>query len=143
MTYQREREDFIVAMGREGMPPDVARLIMRHANTVQRLAAAECNGDWPCDNGERKVTTCDRCGAGYVPSVMRKIRMGGVVVGAACPSCTTGDRIKALCVAASGKRRKRFVPECQGDPRGCCVKLHVPSKRDEGYGGVGVPTRRY
>lgn len=43
MGYQREREDFIAAMVAEGMRADSARLIMRHATTVQRLATEACN----------------------------------------------------------------------------------------------------
>jgi hypothetical protein len=43
MSYQRERDEFIAAMVREGMPVDTARLILRHANTVQRLAVEACN----------------------------------------------------------------------------------------------------
>lgn len=136
MNYQREREDFIVAMAREGMPASVARLIMRHANTVQRLAVAECNGDWSCDNGERKVEFCGPCGAGYVESAMR-----GKGPARMCQSCATGARLKALLSECHGFA----VAELGGDPRGACVKLRVPSGKTDDGGKIGicVPTRRY
>lgn len=41
----------------------------------------------------------------------------------------------------------RFVPHFQGDPRGACVKIQVPSGRYDSMGGategVCVPTREY
>jgi hypothetical protein len=38
-----------------------------------------------------------------------------------------------------------FAPVFQGDPRGCCVKLKVPSGYTDDWGQTGlcVPTRRY
>ena len=136
MSYQRERETFIIAMQSEGMAPETARLIMRHANTVQRLAVAKCSGDWPCDNGERKVEFCAACESGYVPSALR----GGV-----CPSCRARRLISAILIAMDTRKRKRFSPVFGGDPRGACVKLAVPSGRTDDGGQIGmcVPTRRY
>lgn len=43
MNYQKEREDFLLAMAKEGVPADVARAVLRDANTIQRLAVAACN----------------------------------------------------------------------------------------------------
>ena len=42
MSYRRDREDFIARMAQEGMPLATARLILRDAQTVQRIAVAEC-----------------------------------------------------------------------------------------------------
>lgn len=61
------------------------------------------------------------------------------------------DRAKAGCcpngegVQDRVHQHARFLPVFQGDPRGACVKLKVPSGRtdDGNHEGVCVPTRRY
>lgn len=143
MSYQSEREAFLVRMTQEGMDLATARKILRHANTVQRLSAAECNGDYPCDNGERKVDFCPKCESGYVPSSIK----GGL-----CPNCRAAQTIRLLCEAQGCKAdhgpcadQPRFVAITQGDPRGACVKIQVPSGFTDDWGreGVCVPTRNY
>lgn len=130
-TNPVDRYKFIEAMKAEGMSEASARLILRNANTIQRLSVAECNGDWPCDNGERKVKPCSRCEAGYVPSELKK---GGL-----CPNCRAEDRIKAT------MPDDRWKAHTSGDPRGCCVIISVPSGKtdDGGRTGICVPTPRY
>jgi len=70
----KERENFVAAMAREGVPVDVARKVMRAATTLHRLAEATCNGDWPANNGTsrapggRKVEECAWCQQLWVPS---------------------------------------------------------------------------
>lgn len=164
-SYQSEREDFIARMQAEGMPPEISRRILRHANTIQRLSAAECNGDYPCDNGERQVIACARCEAGYVPSVMTRggrkphpSERGVYVVVLICPNCRAQDLIIGWCAKASGAYLTAypngvhagngivpFRPVFQGDPRGACVKLRVPSGQtdDAAQAGLCVPTRNY
>lgn len=189
MTYQAEREAFLLQMQAEGMTPEIARRILRHANTIQRLSAAECNGDYPCDNGERKVEACSRCEAGYVRSSMVKDRgslkpsdvargdIGDIPL--ICPNCHAQDLIARWCEKASPRfilnnRRaailkgnyataqeawdaaaqgshafdvesRHFSALFQGDPRGACVKLLVPSGKTDDHAreGICVPTRRY
>lgn len=179
-TYARAREDFIVLMSADGMAPEIARRIMRHANTVQRLAVAECNGDaWLNSKGPR----CHRGGPDCKPdhtdcgepvaTLTRPPSLYWALV--RCPSClsTRTERlIREWCTKASGayitKRCacgvqhsadepccRRCYPDCcghvtfepvfQGDPRGCCVRVRVPSgKYDSMHGdGICVPTRRY
>lgn len=58
MSRQSDREQFIATMIQEGFTLDLARKLMRYAATLDRLAVARCNGDWPADNGERKVEAC-------------------------------------------------------------------------------------
>ncbi len=150
-----ERERFVIAMQAEGMPESIARRILRHANTVQRLSAAKCNGDWPCDNGERKVEPCARCEAGYVPAVMyipadlrktpdwKRRRI--------CPNCHAQDLIAQWCAKAwagdyrRGGSLQPFAPIFNGFPGGGCVKLRVPSGKSDSVSGDGlcVPTRNY
>lgn len=156
MTYQAEREAFLLQMQAEGMAPEIARRILRHANTIQRLSAAECNGDYPCDNGERKVEWCARCEAGYVRAAMFTLPRTDPAV-RICQSCHTQDLIVGWCAKAgdvsymTGAERGfvtiagRFVPLFQGDPRGACVKLKVPSGKTDDHAreGICVPTRRY
>jgi hypothetical protein len=130
MNYQQERDEFIGLMVAEGLPVSIARAVMSKAATIQRLSEAECNGDYPCDNGERKVKFCARCESGYVPSSLNK---AGV-----CPNCRAQDQIAKTLTPFAG-----FKPNFQGDPRGACVKLSVPSGKtnDMGREGICVPTR--
>lgn len=126
MTKQQLREEFVGVMAREvpSMPLRDVRAIMRHATTLHRLAEAQCNGDWPCDNGERRVVPCVRCEGGYHPSVLNKAKV--------CPDCRTCDRVQALCAPHN------VQPCFQGDPRGCVLKLKVPSGFGNDWGGEGL-----
>lgn len=124
MNKQKEREEFFVKVAAEGLPLDIARLLCRHAATIQRLNEAECNGDYPCDNGERKVVPCSLCESGYVPSSLKQ----GV-----CPNCRAQARIVAIL-----KHYPAFKPVFQGDPRGACVKLIVPSGKTDDWGRTGI-----
>jgi hypothetical protein len=133
MSYQKERETFLAQWVREGGSIETARLILRDANTAQRLAAAQCNGDYPFDNGERTVDACAECGMGCAPRAMRK--------GRRCPSCVVDARL------AKRIRESGFTEKLSGDPRGYVVKVRFPSGtyntwggREEGY---GVPAREY
>ena len=128
MSKQRDREQFIVAMAAEGVPIEVTRAVLRDAATHNRCAEAQCNGDWPYDNGERKVKPCVRCEAGCVSSQLLR---GGL-----CPSCRAEDRITARLAPFN------VTPDFQGDPRGCTVKLRVPSGRSDDGDRIGlcVPT---
>mgnify|MGYP001618311108 CR=1 FL=1 len=121
MATPREREDFIAATTRESIPLHVARALLRAAATLHRLAEANCNGDYPCDNGERKVRPCTRCESLYAPAALSA---KGV-----CPDCRTEDRVKALLAPFN------IVPDFQGDPRGYVLRLIIPSNGRE----IGVP----
>ena len=129
-----ERHEFIRALEAEGVPEDVTRKVLRDATTIQRLSVAECNGDYPCDNGERKVEFCADCQSGYVRGVMAQRPQGPV-----CPNCRACGRITA------SLKPFNVTPVFQGDPRGCCVKLKVPSGRtdDGNREGLCVPVRRF
>jgi hypothetical protein len=131
MTYQAEREDFLVKAVSEGLPIDVARLLLRHSNTLQRLAVAQCNGDWPADNGERKTVECEGCGSCWHPSVMKGTPKR-------CPDCRTTARVKAILPEG-------FTAIMNGDPRGAVLKIAVPSGNTDDWGreGICVPNRRY
>lgn len=133
---------FIAAMQREGMPVSVARLILRHANTYQRLAVRECNGDdWqsgdlvPCPSDERAPSCpiCDGTHGRHDRVTRSSVRMG---------------RCQALIqqIVADVWAPVKYPVVFSGDPRGACVRLVVPSgKSDWGnsHNGLCVPTRRY
>ena len=71
MSYQKERDEFIAQASREGLDLKTCRKLLRYATTLQRLAEAQCNGDWPY-NGDRDRpsaldTPCTACGgSGYI-----------------------------------------------------------------------------
>jgi hypothetical protein len=125
---QRDREAFIVEATREGLHIDTARLLLRYASRLQRLQEAQCNGDWPYDNGQREVEPCPVCEAGTVPSELKG-------KGKKCPDCRTQDLVrKALPLG--------FTAVFQGDPRGYVLLIKVPSGRTSysGAEGIGVPS---
>ena len=109
--YQEERGRFVESMRQEGMGEHTARLIMRHANTIQRLAAIACS----VERSERQERADDK------------------------KESQCEARIVALC------KPLKITPDFQGDPRGACVKLRVPSGRTDDWGqtGICVPTREF
>lgn len=154
-SYQSEREYFIERMARRGMGFDVARLILRHANTYHRLAERECNGDdW--QGGDTAIGI--RCGT------LVKCPMGlgkhAVRVGD-CTECGVTDvavnghhyvtkssvrmtqlerRIRELAARSSAELAVHF----QGDPRGYEVRICPDctcTSSNPSRAIVGVPTR--
>ena len=145
MSKQSERERFIAILAGEGIDYQTAQLLLRHGATLQRVAEAQCNGDWPYDNGERKVIPCSRCEAGCAPSAMRRDHTAPKMCGPGetmarwipliCPDCRVSDRVKAICAPL------RIVPDFQGDPRGYVLKLKFPAREGRAYfrEEIGVP----
>lgn len=138
MSYEMERENFLLAMQAEGMPPEIARRILRHANTYQRQAINECNGDGPSrlkDDGARK-------NANVLWAREQQARAERL-------TAQWCDKAGLAWEAADPLHRSvitiPFSPIFQGDPRGACVKLKVPSGKTDDWGreGICVPTRRY
>jgi hypothetical protein len=132
VSYQKERDEFIARMSREGLPIDATRGLLRAATTLQRLAEAQCNGDWPADNGERKVSPCPRCEQQWVPSTIAR---------GLCQDCRTEDRAKALLPDG-------WSLQTQGDPRGYVLRVVPPSYAERNAGRdrfnldtIGVPCR--
>ena len=103
----RQRNEVFAALGARGIRYETACKALRHGTTLQRLAEAQCNGDWPANNGERKVAECKRCQGMWVPSVLLK---GGL-----CPDCRCEDNAKALAEANGAKA------DIGGDPRGAVL----------------------
>ena len=101
---------------------------MRHASTLQRLAAAQCNGDWPADNGVRPTEECPLCSSHWVPSAICGGKLADTaardagqypLVRIACPACRTAAAIRAIV----RESLPMFQPVFTGDPRGYVVRL--------------------
>lgn len=110
-------------MAWEGIHAEISARFLRVSSTLLRLAEAQCNGDWPADNGDKdRQAPCADCQAGWHRSAIRK--------DGRCVDCHAGDRAKALAA--------RWLPgwtiELAGDPRGCVLKLKTPQGRE-----IGVP----
>lgn len=132
MSYQAHRLEFIARLAASGLPAhhavDLGRKLMRHASTLQRLAVAQCNGDWPADNGQRPTEECPLCVSHWVPSTICGGKLADAaardagqypLVRIACPDCRTAAAIRELVRA--------HLPQYQvivtGDPRGYVVRL--------------------
>ena len=118
----RRRDQFYADMGREGINAEISRRFLRVAATMQRLAEAQCNGDYPCDNGERPTVLCPECQSGYAKAAIRK--------DGRCVSCHTNDKARDIVA----QWLTRWTCELQGDPRGYVLKLITPKGRE-----IGVP----
>jgi hypothetical protein len=152
MSKASQRDEFLVAFVRDRVcqgdqPVHLAvadgRTMLRYAATLQRLAEAQCNGDWPADNGERRTVVCLGCEGGWAPVAMMRAPELAKAEGTGtntkyCPDCRTAFRVKRL-AAQYG-----YLARVGGDPRGYVVQL-VPlgtSHEDAESGrvrGIGVP----
>lgn len=106
----RDRRDFMLRLARMDLSDWAIERFARWASRLDTLNVALCNGDWPCDNGERKVEQCSRCEGGYVPSQLSKHERE-------CPDCRTQDKVRMLALAQG------LTVEFSGDPRGMPFKL--------------------
>jgi hypothetical protein len=129
---QRDRDAFLYEAGREGLPIAVARKLLRYGTTLHRLAEAQCNGDWPYENGTGGAKPCSRC-----EGLWRAQLVGGV-----CPDCRTIDAVWTL-LAENNKPPWTLLAEnnkppygsawtakIQGDPRGAVLRIVAPSGRE-------------
>lgn len=125
MSKRSQREQFIVQANTAGLTYWQATSLLRHAATLHRLAEAQCNGDYPADNGERKVEECPLCGSMWVPST---IKLTG------CPDCRAQSRVRVIL------NETPYEPEFSGDPRGCVVKIfHKSTEHKDRESGRATP----
>lgn len=145
MSHQHDRDLFIREATLAGLALADTLKLMRYATTLQRLAEAQCNGDWPYDNGERKVTPCPQCEAGCVPSAFKtatydNAASAGTWTQKVCPDCYAQNKVIRLLAGSA------YRPVFGGDPRGAVLRL-VPvntTHEDEQSGrvrGIYVPAR--
>ena len=117
----RWRDQFYSDMGREGITADTSRLFLRVAATMQRLAEAQCNGDFPAGKGSWRA--CKRCQRSWLYEGLRK---DGV-----CIDCHNDDKARAL----AGQYLPGWTIELRGTPiSGCVMTLFTPQGRE-----IGVP----
>lgn len=122
MSADKWRDEYFSRMGQAGVRADLARVFLRIAATMQRLAEAQCNGDYPADNGERPTRECSRCGLYWAPESLTKAGL--------CKDCRAEDRARAaLATLPPG-----WTITTQGDPRGLVLRLVTPEGRE-----IGVP----
>lgn len=147
MNHQVERYKFIEAMRAEGVPQDVALLVLRHANTIQRCAMLECSSE----AADRDRVHCpgriphallvdrERCLCRDYGSADETGKHHGMIPRIARTSDRSERRIATLLAPFN------VTPIFHGDPRGACVKLQVPSGKTDDWGreGLCVPTRNY
>ena len=157
MGYQADRDWFIAKMSAEGMPVRTIRQVLRLAATIDRLAVAKCNGDFPADHGsEWKTKVCPDCGCAWHPSAFRLRPRAARTIKAQrelsaadpiaaekfdpryCVDCATEAKLHAILPPG-------FTALTGGDPRGYTTKLIVPSGAHNTMGGredgIGVPVR--
>lgn len=136
MSKQRDREEFIEIMAKEGVPLDVTRALMRAGASLHRIAELQCSSEAadrdrvPCpDTG--KVT--DRClckdyGSGEIEGTNGH----GDVPRINVREAQIERRVEKLCA------KHGLKPVFQGDPRGAVLKIQVPSGRTNDWGQTGV-----
>lgn len=135
---QRDRAAFLYEAGREGMPIDVARKLLRYGSTLHRLAEAQCNGDWPADNGTGG-TPCVRCESvwrGKMTRIAKAFDHLNTEDLWLCEDCRTSDAVKALIATLPGEgctdncgAAREWGLELSSDPRGAVLKVKAPSGR--------------
>jgi hypothetical protein len=129
MSYQNEREGFIAAAKNIGLPVYKAKSLLAHANRIERLAVAICNGDYPADNGERETKQCPQCEGLWFPASFRR---------GLCPDCNE-ERMVIDILKGSG-----IEPIFQGDCRGYTLlirKLSTVSENENNNPAIGVPAK--
>ena len=139
-SYNRDRDEFIVRMTREGMTLENIRALLRLATTIQRLAVAQCNGDYPADGGSGRwdTTECPTCERLWAVESLHPHRELGP--GRHCEDCRADIRV------GHALKDSGWIAKTGGDPRGCTLKLYrkdsTPADRDSGRAEyVCVPAR--
>ena len=92
--------------------------LLRNAATIDRLNEAQCNGDWPCDNGERKTAECAKCAGWYAPSTLK--------AGRVCDDCRAQARVRAIVA-----KYPTLAVEFNGDPRGLPFRIESTPRAGE------------
>lgn len=139
MSYQKEREQFIATVTREGLPFHVAQTLLRAATTINRLAELACSSEAadrdriPCPatrNGTKfhGPCLCDRTNDGH--ETIPRIRLQD----------WNAERRAALAVPPD------WAVLTEGDPRGYTLKVIPPSYAERNQGkdrhnldAIGVP----
>jgi hypothetical protein len=145
MSYQRERDEFIARMEREGLPLDVTRTLLRNATTKQRIAELECSSEAADrDRVPFPASSADLKGRPRKPS-------GPCICDRPNDGHESVTRIH-LQDARIDARLRKLMPDgwaldFQGDPRGYVLRVIPPSYAERNAGrdrtnldSIGVPS---
>lgn len=113
MTYTKERDEFIAIATREGLSVNVARKLLRHAATLQRLAVAQCNGDWPY-NGDRDrpdaiAKMCHVCNGTGNFKIVGSMSESGMPDFVKCDECNGNGKTWTRDQEADKRHDRRYV----------------------------------
>lgn len=140
MSYQREREEFISRVMREGLPLDVARTLLRLATTINRLAELACSSE---------AADRDRVRCPANPRWAHQ-KPGPCLCDLSSGEHTDIPRIRLQDYRAE-QRALAAVPQgwrvvTEGDPRGYTLRVIPPSYAERNAGrdrhnldAIGVP----
>ena len=131
MSYQHERDEFISRASKEGLDLPTITKLLKYASALQRLAVAQCNGDWPY-NGDRDRPSRAFQYPGYIDSITNewvnsrmetdasiKSRQRHDACYTVCPKCEASGVTKSAMRPSDGiwvKRGKdpvRVCPDCR------------------------------
>jgi hypothetical protein len=140
-SYTTERERFLAQMTREGLADDQARLLLRCATTLHRLAELACSSEAadqdriPCPNsvpGNNHIPCLCEARRGEVHLTIPRIRL---------QDWQAEQRAKAAVPAD-------WTVVTEGDPRGYTLKVIPPRYAERNTGrdvhnvdAIGVPVR--
>ncbi len=158
-SYQREREEFITRVTREGLPLNAAHSLLRQATTIQRLAELACSSE-AADRDRIKCPAWSRYGP-YVDDMpetpadsapcLCDIDHDGVGRDGNPASVHTKIPRITLRDHQAEQRAIKAVPVgwqviTEGDPRGYTLKVIPPSYTERNAGkdrfnleAIGVP----
>lgn len=151
MSYQREREEFIARVAREGLPLSAARALLRQATTINRLAELACSSEAADRDRVRcpreRVETHDH---GTQARAERAYALAPCLCDGSHGKHERIPRIRLQDWQAE-QRAIRAVPEgwrivTEGDPRGYTLRVIPPSYAERNAGrdrhnldAIGVP----
>jgi hypothetical protein len=139
MSAQRDRDEFIAIATQEGLPLDVARILMRHAKTLHRIAELQCSSE-AADRDRVHCPGPDFIAPGRSPDCLCRDygsydderKQHGTV-----PRINVQERrLERLVMRAL--KPYNVEPVFNGDPRGPALLLKVPSGRTNDWGRRGV-----
>lgn len=152
MTYQRERDEFIARMTREGLDLQAIHKLLRCATTIQRLAELACSSEAadrdrvPCPASRNNGTFHGPCLCDQQPTLTTLPDGTTLMEHQSIPRITIQDW-------NTTQRAVHAVPAdwqvlTKGDPRGYTLRVIPPSYAERNNGrdrfnleAIGVPAR--
>lgn len=144
MGRQKERDEFIAAMTKEGLPVTAAAALLRAEKTLHRYAELECSSEAadrdrvPCPGIKKEADClCDKYD-GEHETVMR-IEVRGARIQAGIVELL--DQVNAKMYPGRDWQEEglpHFAAVFNGDPRGPAILVKVPSGRTDDWGQRGI-----